>query len=147
MTMIRKALLGLFALAAVMPFAGGAQAAEPAQKVFFVVTSAEAETRGMAMILAAQALKRGAEVRVLLCGPGGELAVPTTNSPAMAPFGKSPRDLMKGLIGQGVTVEVCGLFLPNRPLGPQDLLDGVKPVKPPVISEYMLDPDVRYFTF
>lgn len=50
--------------------------ADPAKPGLFVfVTSENAEVHGMAMVLSIQSVQYGAEVRVLLCGPGGDLAL------------------------------------------------------------------------
>lgn len=137
----------LFAALALLAAAATAVPAQAADKLLVVVTSADSQDQGMAMVLAGQALRHGTQVRVLLCGDGGRLAVASEPSPTLQPSGKSPRDMLKGLIANGVTAQVCGLFLPNSPYTPADLIEGVSPVKPPVIGDYMADPEVRYFTF
>lgn len=135
----------LATLALLLSFNSIADAGET--KTFVVVTSAETEVQGMAMVLSMQALKNGSDVRVLLCGSGGDIALKSKESIALKPINKSPRQMMMALISKGVTVEVCALYMPNRGLNVADLVDGVKGVMPPVIGTYMADPNVRYFSF
>jgi predicted peroxiredoxin len=116
-------------------------------ELFVVVTSADAETQMMAMVLATQSLNQGVQVRVLLCSGGGYLAVQGHESRVFQPADRSPEDLLRGLISNGVKVEVCGIFLPNRDLTESDLIDGVTPASPPEVAEYMRQDGVRYFTF
>jgi hypothetical protein len=116
--------------------------------LFIVVTSADPQVQGMAMILGLQARAHHSEVRLLLCGPGGDMALkdqPPT--PPLKPMDKTPQQLLQGLIAQGAKAEVCGLYLPNSPHTAESLIDGISPVKPPVIGDYMAQPNVRYFTF
>ena len=134
-------------LAFVLSFSTFAQADGLKSKTFVVVSSAETEVQGMAMVLSMQALKHGSEVRMLLCGSGGDIALKSKESKTLKPKNVSPRQLMKKLISMGVTVEVCALYMPNRGLTEADLVEGVKGVKPPVIGAYMADPMVCYFTF
>jgi len=136
-------LLAAFAL--LVSFNNIASAGE--SKTFVVVTSGETEVQGMAMVLSMQALKNGSDVRILLCGSGGDIALKSKKSMALKPINKSPRQMMMGLMSKGVTVEVCALYMPNRDLSEADLVDGIKGVTPPVIGTYMADPSVRYFSF
>lgn len=123
-----------------------AEATAP-QKLFIVVTSDQPQIQGMAMILGLQGIKNGQEVRVLLCDKGGDMALKSTEGVVLQPPQKTPQQLLQTLIAKGATAEVCGLYLPNSPHQATDLIDGVAPVKPPVIGAYMAQPDVRYFSF
>ncbi|NYZ12811.1 hypothetical protein HL658_09630 [Azospirillum sp. RWY-5-1] len=140
-------------LATALLFAATAVATVPARAdgdhpLFVVVTSPDAQTQAMAMILSAEAVKKKVPVRMLLCGPGGDLALKANAGPAMKPSGKTPQQMMQGLIQGGATVELCALYLPNSGGKTEaDLIDGVKPTRPPVVSDFMLTSDVRYFTF
>lgn len=116
-------------------------------ELFVVVTTENAETQMMAMVLATQSLNRDVPVSVLLCSHAGLLAVKGEESPEFAPAGRSPKQLLAGLLGRGVEVNVCGIFLPNREITDSDLLEGVGIASPPDIAEYMARPDIRYFTF
>lgn len=122
--------------------------ADDEHPLFVVVTSPDAQTQAMAMILSSEAVKKKVPVRMLLCGPGGDLALKSNSGTAMKPSGKTPQQMMQGLIQGGATVELCALYLPNSGGKTEaDLIDGVKPTRPPVVSDFMLKSDVRYFTF
>jgi len=131
------------------PFSAQAQddAPTPADNIFVVVSSSEAQTQMMAMVLGNQVAAKGASVRVLLCDSAGKLAVQGESFPSFEPADKTPQDLLQGLMQKGATVEVCAIFLPNTEYEQSDLLDGVGVAKPGPVSDYMMQPDVRYFTF
>jgi predicted peroxiredoxin len=137
-------------LAAVMLFTGlpgivGAQS--DVKGVFVVVTSPEPQTQMMAMVLSTQLVLRGKKVQILLCGPGGDLALKEGKEVALKPKMKSPQMLMKDLIEKGVIVQVCALYLPNKELTPADLTEGVTPAKPSAIADALLEAGVKLFTF
>lgn len=119
----------------------------PASDLFVVVTSGDAETQMMAMVLATQSMNQEVPVRILLCSEAGELAVRSSESPSFAPANRSPKQLLSGLIERGAVVEVCGIFLPNREYTADDLMEGVGMARPPEVAEYMRGEEVRYFTF
>lgn len=118
-----------------------------ADEVFVVVTSGEAQTQMMAMVLATQMKAKGASVRILLCDAGGTLAVEDESFPTFKPADRTPQELLQGLMQEDTPVEVCAIFLPNTDYEQSDLLDGVGVAKPEPVAEYMMNPDVRYFTF
>ena len=115
---------------------------------YFVTVTAEApQARGMAMVLSRQLVARSAEVRVLLCGPGGELGLRDAEGPTLQPAGASPEQMLRALIADGAQVEVCAIFLPNTRWSEADLVDGVTVARPADIAEHMLEPGVRFLTF
>ncbi len=116
-------------------------------ETFFNVTSADNQTQGMAMVLASQMAEQKAAVRILLCGPAGQLALKAYEPPALKPRNVTPKQMMAGLIKGGATVEVCALFLPNADKAPADLVEGVTVAKPPEVAAYMIKPGVRAFGF
>ncbi|MCC5869805.1 MAG: DsrE family protein [Gammaproteobacteria bacterium] len=118
-----------------------------APDIFVFVTAEDNQTRGMAMVLARQMLDQGANLRVLLCGPGGELAIRGLEEKLLAPRGITPQQLLRGLMGDGVQVDVCAIFLPNTQYENDDLLEGIGVAMPPEVAEFMLREGVRYFTF
>ncbi|TVP78242.1 MAG: hypothetical protein EA352_02365 [Gemmatimonadales bacterium] len=122
-------------------------ATDPDPAVFVVVTQEQNMTQGMAMVLANQSLDQGAEVRVLLCGPGASLALDGEDGDLLQPREVTPGQLLDRLIGEGAQVDVCAIFLPNTEWTEEDLRDGVGVAEPPEVAEYMLRPGVRYFTF
>lgn len=136
-TLVFSALLAL-------PLSGMAQGQT---EVIFNVTNADNQAQGMAMVLAGQMVEQKAAVRVLLCGPAGQLALKAYEPAPLKPRNVSPKQMMAGLIKGGATVEVCALFLPNADKTPADLMEGVSVAKPPEVAAYMVKPGVRAFGF
>jgi len=141
--------LGMGGLGSAQAQDGGSASAESAsaEDVFVVVSSGEAQTQMMAMVLGNQVAAKGASVRVLLCDAAARLAVQGESFPTFEPAGRTPQNLLQGLMQKGATVEVCAIFLPNTEYESSDLLDGVGVAKPGPIADHMLKPGVRYFTF
>ena len=127
--------LGMGGLSSAQAQDDGSASAESAsaQDVFVVVSSGEAQTQMMAMVLGNQVAAR--------------LAVQGESFPTFEPAGRTPQNLLQGLMQKGATVEVCAIFLPNTEYESSDLLDGVGVAKPGPIADHMLKPGVRYFTF
>ena len=121
--------------------------AQTPSEAFFNVTSADNQAQGVAMVLATQMVEQKASVRILLCGPAGQLALKTYEPAALKPRNVTPKQMMAGLMKAGATVEVCALFLPNADRTPADLTDGVTVAKPPEVAAYMLKPGVKAFGF
>lgn len=120
----------------------------PQDELFVVLTSGDAETQMMALVLATQSFNQDVPVRILLCSEAGDLALKNAESPAFKPADRSPKQLLMNLMNNGVTVEVCGIYLPNREhLSADDLLEGVGTARPPEVAAYMKQPHVRYFSF
>ena len=140
------AILG-WGLGAPAPIHAQDDAPASADNIFVVVSSGEAPTQMMAMVLGNQVAAKGASVRVLLCDSAARLAVEGESFPSFEPAGKTPQDLLRGLMQKGATVEVCAIFLPNTEYEQSDLLSGVGVAKPGPVADHMLKPDVRYFTF
>lgn len=135
-----------YVLAAVMSLALSAFAQSPSE-AFFNVTSADNQSQGMAMVLATQMMEQKAAVRILLCGPAGQLALKTYEPAALKPRNVTPKQMLAGLMKAGATVEVCALFLPNAERTPADLTEGVTVAKPLEVAAYMLKPGVKAFGF
>lgn len=116
-------------------------------EVFVYLTSDSLQTQGMAMVLANQMQQQGASVSVLLCDGAGDMALKQHESETLLPLNASPAQLMQRLMQGGASVEVCALYLPNKPATADALLEGVMAAKPPQIAKKMLDPAVRMFSF
>jgi len=138
-------MIKLLILSVIMVFGSLSSAEDPEH--FVVLTSDDAETQMMAMVLATQSLNKDVAISVLLCSNAGYLAIEGEESPLFAPANRSPKQLLTGLIERGVEVNVCGIFLPNRNYTEEDLLEGVGIASPPDVAEYMRKPGVRFFTF
>lgn len=125
-------------------------AAEENPALVTVVTAADPQTQLMSMVLTMQAVRAGHPAHVLLCGPGGDLALrdaPETATAPQAPRGMSPQGLMSKLIEAGATVEVCAIYLPNKGVGPEALLDGIGQAKPPAMAARLMAPRTRVLSF
>jgi len=112
-------------------------------RLLVTVTGASVQDRAMPLVLANQAVDQGAEVRVLLCGEGGKLAVADYNAETFAPRGITAQDLLRRLMSQGVQVEVCAIFLPNTDYEQDDLIDGIGTANPSDVTAWMLAPNTR----
>lgn len=144
---MRQAILA-FLLAAVSALdLTPAVAGEEKPGLFVVVTSPEAQTQGMAMVLSLQAVEQGARVQMLLCGPGGDLALKDAPQTVLKPRGVTPQGMLTRLIAMGVEPQVCAIYLPNRGKSPTDLIEGVGVAKPPAIAAALLADRTRLFTF
>ena len=143
-----KSLTALAVAAATL--AGAAARADDKVNLVTVLTAAEPQTQLMTMVLNMQSMKQGASVHILLCGPAGDLALKDAPAPATAPQkpkGMSPQGLMQKVMAAGGTVEVCALYLPNKGVGANALIDGVTPAKPPAMAARLLADDVRIMSF
>lgn len=121
--------------------------ADDAKGLYVFVTSADVQTQMMAMVLSTKTVEQGKSVRMLLCGPGGELALKGSAQTMVKPLDKSPQMMLKNLIKKGVVVEVCAVFLPNRGGSPDDLIEGVAVAKPPVVAEKLREEGIKLFSF
>ena len=129
---------------------GDATHAQDAPELVTVIASGDAQTQLMGMVLTLQSMQQGADAHVLLCGPGGDLALKDAPAPATAPQeprGMSPQGLMQQIMENGATVEVCAIYLPNRGEGAEVLLDGIAPADPAAMVARLLTPSARILSF
>ncbi len=120
---------------------------EAKPNLFIVVTSADPQTQGMAMVLTMETVTQGAKVDILLCGPGGDMALKGAPQVSLKPKNMTPQAMLGKVLAMGVKTEVCALYLPNSGKTTDDLIDGVGVAKPPAIASAMLARDTRLFTF
>ncbi|SEA09960.1 hypothetical protein [Rubrimonas cliftonensis] len=142
---MKKFLLPLLAAAAM---AGAAHADD--DRLVTVVTAPEPQTQLMAMVLTMQAVQQGAQAHVLLCGPGGDLALrdaPETATAPQPPRDMSPQGLLRAIMQKGATVEVCAIYLPGLRAQPDVLIEGVGVAAPPAMAKAMMDDDARVWSF
>jgi predicted peroxiredoxin len=122
--------------------------AQSPTELFVTINTGNAQTQGMAMVLATQAMEQKADVRILLCSEGGQLAVKGKESAVLKPRNVTPNQMLQGLMKAGAKVEVCALFLPNNSgLQPADLIEGVGVAKPGDVAAYMLQGHVKNLTY
>ncbi len=126
-------------------------AAQDASKLVTVVTSPDAQTQLMSMVLTFQAAQQGADAHILLCGPAGDLAL--QDAPESATAGQPPRDMSpQGLMQMirektDATVEVCAIYLPGRGDDQSVLLDGIGVAKPDEMAATLMAADTRVLSF
>lgn len=136
---LRRAALALLATTSVAITPGLAQ--EP-QRVLALVTTAEPQVQGMAFVLLNAMRTQGATVEVMLCGPAADLARREPPGPAatpMRPMNATPAQMLAGMVRAGVRTEVCALYLPNAGVGPDALIEGVRPAQPPEMARRLID--------
>ncbi len=112
-----------------------------------MLTSEDAQTQMMGMVLATMSLKKGKEVNMVLCSSAGNLALKDSESPKLKPQDKSPKMMLEDLIKNGAKVEVCPLFLPNAEKTEADLIQNVTVAKPPVVADRLLDKDYQNLSY
>lgn len=112
-----------------------------------MLTSEDAQTQMMGMVLATMTLKKGKEVNMVLCSSAGNLALKDSESPKLKPQNKSPKMMLKDLIKNGAKVEVCPLFLPNANKNESDLINSVTVAKPPVVADRLLNKDFQNLSY
>jgi hypothetical protein len=143
---MKRTLMALCAFLAL----GTAAFAENKPDLVTVLTAENPQTQLMSMVLTMQALQQGSKAHVLLCGPAGDLALKSAPASATAPQkpkGMSPQGLMNKIITAGGTVEVCAIYLPNKDLGPDALIENVTSAKPPAMAARLLAPNARIMSF
>jgi len=122
-------------------------AAEPVNKVLITLTSAEQQTRGMAMVLGNTMQAQGAQVNVLLCDSAGDMALKSQQSQPLKPKNVTPEQLLTKLMAAGANVQVCALYLPNKGVAADVLVEGVTAAKPPVMAKMLTEQGTRVFNF
>lgn len=104
-------------------------------------------TQGMAMVLANQMQEQGAQVDILLCDHGGDLALKDAGGEALEPNNVTPARLLDGALKKGATASLCALYLPNSGKRPEDLKDGIKPARPADMGAALLEPNRKVIGF
>lgn len=121
------------------------------QKLVTIVTSPEAQTQLMAMVLTFQAVQQGAQAHILLCGPAGDMALKDAPETVRAPQ-KSKDMSSQGLMSMilektSTTAEVCAIYLPNADLQADALIKGVTAANPEKMAARLLADDTRIMSF
>ena len=135
-----------FTSAALLATALIATPAAAGQKMLMLLSAPAAEAQAFNLVLANQIQRSGNAVHLLLCSEAGDMALKAAPAAATASVtlqGMTVRSLLEGLIKQGATVQVCAIYLPNRKLQPDALMEGVSAAKPQDIAAMMVDPAVK----
>jgi predicted peroxiredoxin len=141
------AVVAVMSVTAIAPMAVHAGDQHMIDEVLVILSSESLQTQGMAMVLSNTMAQKGAKVNVLLCDKAGDLALKTYDAPALKPKDVTPGQMLRGLLKQGGTANVCALYLPNSDYSKDDLLSGVGVATPPEMAEQMLNSEMRTFTF
>ena len=116
-------------------------------ELFLVLTTADTQTQLMALELTTQLTQDQQSVQILLCGAAGDIAFNGSEEVILKPINKSPRMILKSLIESGVTVQVCSLYMPNKGISAEELIDGVTQAKSPLVAKILLEHGVKVVTF
>ena len=150
-----KKTLTAMAFAAVMSVpalvASPPAAAEENVDLVTILTAPDAQTQLMAMVLTMQSIQAGASAHILLCGPAADMALrdaPESATAPQAPRDMSPQGLMRTIMDQtGTQVEVCAIYLPNKGVGAEALIEGVTAADPAEMGRRLVAPNARIMSF
>ena len=112
-----------------------------------IITSEDAQTQMMGMVLSMMTLKQNKKVNMTLCSNAGDLAVKGMESPILKPQDKSPKMMLQALMKQGAIVTVCPLYLPNASKDESVLLEGITVAKPAEVAASLLDKDYQNLSY
>jgi len=118
-----------------------------AGELFVSINSGSVMTQGAGLAIATNAVEQKANVRILLCDAGGDIAVAGKEMPTLKPKNVTPQQILQGLLKNGAKVEVCALYLPNSGRKATDLITGVTPANPADVAAYLLKPEVQTLAF
>jgi predicted peroxiredoxin len=116
------------------------------QKMLMLLSAPAAEAQAFNLVLANQLQASGHGVHVVLCGEAGDVAlkaVPEAATKAVTPQGMTVRSLLEGLLKKGGTVQVCAIYLPNRKLQADALMEGVSAARPQDVAAMISDPAIK----
>ncbi|MDY0326773.1 MAG: hypothetical protein RBR07_00825 [Arcobacteraceae bacterium] len=122
-------------------------AVENDKNLFVVVTTDDSVTQMMSMVISTQALKKGANVEILMCGKAGDLVILGSKEVLLKPKDQSPQMMLKNLISKGVNVEVCPPYLPNANKSSTDLIQGVRIADPSLVTDKILDKNTQILSY
>ena len=130
----------------------GAALADDTPDLVTVISTADAQSQLMGMVLTMQAVQQGATAHILLCGPAADIALrdgaPDSATAPQPPRGMSPRGLMQTILDKTPTkAEVCAIYLPGKGLDAAALMDGVTPAKPDEMATRLLGENTRILSF
>jgi predicted peroxiredoxin len=120
--------------------------ADAPQKVLALISAGDAEAAAFPLILVNTAIAQGVKARVVLCGAAGDAVLktaPEAMTKVVTPTGMSVRALVEGVAKRGGEVSVCAIYLPNRGLKADALMEGVTVANPAEVTKAMLEPATR----
>lgn len=129
----------MVAAAAGKPLAG--------QKLVVTVKSGEVMEAGMGLSLAHSAVKKGAQVTVVLGANAALYPAKKGGQEVFSAKGKTPREMLQAIIKDGGTVYLCSLCAEFQRVEEKDLIDGVKIVKSIKIWEKVFEDGAKSLSF
>lgn len=130
--------------------AAGDASSTTEETMLTILTSDDPETQLMALVLTNAVKAKEESPRILLCSAAGDLALASPKEAAVAPLqpkGVSPQGLLKKLMSDGVPVDVCAIYLPNRPFDQTALIDGVGVATLAAMGEAIAQPGEKIMSF
>ena len=112
-----------------------------------IITSEDAQTQMMGMVLSMMTLKENKEVNMTLCSKAGDLAVKGMESPILKPQDKSPKMMLQALMKQGAKVDLCPIYLPNAENAKVELLEGITIATPADGASKLLNKDYQNLSY
>ena len=149
MTKLKSLSVAAALATAVSAAAVSAQAPSPPQ-LMAVLTTADPQTQFMALTLLKTSGVDPRQIRILLCGPGGDLGLKAPAEASPPTFGAASgtaQALLAELDVKGATIEVCAIYLPARRSDRSILMDSIGVASPADIGPILADPTVRVLTF
>lgn len=146
---LRHSLIGL--LSSLVLVIGAPANADTQRQLVTIVTSSAPQTQLMAMVLSMQVAQQGADVHILLCDGGGDMALEEAPASVLAPQkpkGMSSQGLFRMLLDKGlVTAEVCAIYLPNADQSPEVLVEGVGVADPAAMGARLIADGAQVMSF
>ncbi len=134
----KSCLVALALLGATPAFAG--------QSILSLLSAESAESQAFSLVLANQMQASGNPVELLLCGAAGDMALkapPAAQTAPITPQGASVKALAERFLKQGGKISVCAIYLPNRKLTPDALIEGVAVANPKDMADKVTNPAIR----
>jgi predicted peroxiredoxin len=144
---LRAAALTLALGMALVPAAAPVAAAEEARPIFYNLTSDDAWTAGMALAQARTAAERGHAVTVFLNVRAVRLADRDAAQGSFGPTGRTPAEMLAGLVEAGHTVLVCGVCMKVGGMAPGDLIEGAEMASPDLTFGAMTAPETVVMSY
>ncbi len=117
------------------------------KKLVVIVKSADVVEAGMGLILAHSAVKKGAQVTVVLGANAALYPVKKGGQNIFPAKGKTPRELLQDVIADGGAVYLCKTCAVFQGLTQADLIDGVKITSSLTIFDAMYEDGVRVMSY
>jgi predicted peroxiredoxin len=151
---MRRTLIAAAIAAAIAPalaigpgLAPEARAEDPARDFFYNITSDDAWVAGMALAQANVAADRGHAVTVFLNVRAVHLADRDAVLGTFGPAGKTPAELLAGLVGKGGSILVCGTCMRVGGMAEEDLIEGARVASPDLTFGALTAPDAVVLSY